>query len=115
MNMKSVIFLLAGLLIFFSPVFAHPPSKIVISFDKEKGILESLVYHDVKNPKNHFIKEIIVSVNGKEAVKKEFDHQDNKDTQTFTTSLVSLKPGDHIAVQAECSVFGKLTEGLEIK
>lgn len=113
--MKSLILCIAGISLFVATAFAHPPSKIVLVFDKEKSILDCVVYHDVKNPQNHFIEEIAVFVNGKEVLKKEFSGQDNKNTQPFVTALKDISPGDVISVEADCNVFGKRTEKLETK
>ncbi len=114
MKVKSFIFFIAGFMMLTATACAHPPSKIVLSFDKEKSSLDAVVYHDVKNPENHFIEEIVVSVNGKEVLKKEFTRQDNKDTQPFVTVLKDVAPGDTISVEAECNVFGKMTQMLQV-
>jgi len=94
-------------------VFAHPPSDIKIKYDPAGKMLEALIEHAVSNPQGHYIKKVDVSLNGKEILSQELSRQDNNQTQTVKYLIPDAKAGDTLAVEAYCSISGKLEK--EIK
>jgi len=50
--------------------FSHPASKVILSV--EGKVLHVTVNHNVGNPENHYIKEILVFLNDKEIIRQMF-------------------------------------------
>lgn len=112
--MKKV-FLSLGVIAMCSQVlFAHPPKDIKISFDQEKKILSVSALHDVKDPLNHFIKNIDVTLNDNKIITQICAQQTNNKEQSVMYVVIDAKKGDTIAVRAECSKFGDLTKMLAV-
>ena len=92
---------------------AHPPSDIQIAFDPQSKILSAVISHPVSNPANHYIEKVDVAVNGREILMHEISRQDDYQVQKISYLIPDLKSGDEIAVEAYCSISGKLEK--EIK
>jgi desulfoferrodoxin (superoxide reductase-like protein) len=97
--------------------FGHPPSDIMLKYKPAVGAIKGVLSVDVKHailstavkdPKKHFIKEIVLLVNGKEIEKKDFTKQETVTGQTAKFK-VDLKPGDIATVSATCSIKGTKT------
>lgn len=103
---KNIIFLfLVILFLMFSvQAFSHPASKVTLL--TEGKVLHVTVNHNVGNPENHYIKEILVFLNDKEIIRQIFFMQtDNMQNVSYT--IPSLKPGDKVTVKTNCSRGGK--------
>ena len=104
-----------GFFVFFilsTQAFAHPPSDIKITFDPQTKILSAVIYHGVSNPSAHYIKKVDVSLNGQEIIHQSLSRQDNFNTQTVSYLIPDAKAGDVFAVEAYCSISGKLEKEL---
>ena len=108
--MLVVLFIFLG---FSGTALAHPPSEIIISYDPETKILQAVIMHAVGNPQAHFIKKVDVSLNGKEILTQLLSRQDNNNSQTVNYLIPDAKDSDTLAVEAYCSISGKLEK--EIK
>lgn len=93
-----------------SIIFAHPASEIKLNYDAKTSILTINVLHiisatKVSDPTKHYIKEITVSVNGKEVIIEsvKFQQNDRGETSSF---LLNVKPNDKVSVKAVCSISG---------
>jgi len=93
--------------------FAHPPSKIEAETKGET--LTVTVMHDVKNPLKHYIKEIVVKVNGKEAVDKKYTGQVDNDKHLGVFEISGLKSGDKLSITATCNMYGSKTLETTVK
>jgi hypothetical protein len=91
-----------------SLAMAHPPSDIVITYDPANKTLQAVIIHPVGNPKTHFIKKVDVSLNGKEVLTQSISRQDNNNSQTVSYVIPDAKETDELAVEAYCSMSGKL-------
>jgi desulfoferrodoxin (superoxide reductase-like protein) len=97
-------FLLAILSVFFAfTVNAHPASKVVLSY--KNGKLDINITHKVKNFNTHYIKTVVIVVNGEVVKTMELTHQNDLDYATFLVDL-PLKKGDVVEVKTTCNKFG---------
>ena len=89
---------------FSTQAFSHPASKVTLS--AEGKVLHVTVNHNVSNPENHYINEILVFLNDKEIIKQIFLMQTDN-IQKVSYTIPSLKPGDKVTVKTNCSRGGK--------
>lgn len=113
--MKNLLFFSIFFLILGSQTFAHPPSKIDITYDNQSKILKAIITHPVSNLNNHYISKVDVALNGKEIVEQKISFQDSNSTQAVEYYIPDTKSGDVLSVEAYCSISGKLTEKITIK
>lgn len=93
---------------------AHPPSDIQVKYQAKTQLLNITVFHNVKDPKTHYIKEIEVILNGEKIIVQNFSQQSGAQTQLAVYQLYGVKPGDKVSVEAECSKFGVLSKDFKI-
>lgn len=87
------------------PASAHGPKSVDLEYVMATQTLSVTIVHSVKNPAKHYIKEISLSVNGKEVSKHEYKSQPDK--KSFTIKYkVTAKEGDTIKVTAWCNYIG---------
>lgn len=114
-NWLVVIFLIFAVSMF----YAHNPKDVKLAYDAAKGELSVTVEHLIKetkqpDPTKHYIKEIIVSLNGTKGETKTFKSQESTDFQKAMFKL-KAKKGDKIAVTANCVISGTKTVELVVK
>jgi len=93
--------------------FATPAEKIILSYDEENQMLFIEVKHITLKTHKHFIRRVVVSLNGEES---------NTFRYTFQISpkglkeqlAIALEPEDKIEVEAKCNKGGSLTETFEM-
>jgi len=109
-KMKSIVVVLALFILSVTagPALAHPPSDIIITYDPVSKTLQAVIKHQVSNPQRHFIKKVDVSLNGKEILIQHLTKQDSNDGQTVHYVISDVKDSDILAVEAYCSITGKL-------
>lgn len=95
-------------------LMAHPPKKIEAKYNADKKTIQVTLSHDVKDVTTHFIKTVIISVNGKEVVNKSIDKQTSLENEDITIDLKDVKAGDEIAITGVCNKFGKKTMKMKI-
>ncbi|RJP27188.1 MAG: hypothetical protein C4533_08250 [Candidatus Omnitrophota bacterium] len=113
--MKKILFVILLVLFFASSVFAHPPTRIEISYDKSTSILTAKITHPVEDPDRHYVSKVDVAVNGKEILEHKLSRQDNADYRIVTYLIPDVKEGDTISVEGYCSIMGKKEEGIKVK
>ncbi len=106
-----ILLLAAGGCILVTPVAANPPSDMSVSYQELSRTLAVTITHQVPNPQNHYIKEVLVVINGKTVNDSFYTSQPTPDTFTYSYP-VDTKPGDEIAVTATCVFAGSLTHQL---
>lgn len=106
--------LLLGLVISIGVARATPPDSIGLSFDST-STLAVYVHHPVKNVTAHYIKEIVVQLNGAPIITQEFKTQTDLDWQVVSYTVIDARPGDKISVTATCVLYGQLTQTLTIQ
>lgn len=95
-------------------LFAHPASNMTLTFDPVEHILTISIDHAVKNPKDHFIKEIVVKLNNKVIITQKFQSQDNTLNASAIYKIIDANIGDYISVTSKCNKFGKKTKKIKI-
>lgn len=109
---KLFLFILFSVFIGFAAQ-AHPASKVIVSY--KDGKLTVQANHKVKDTTDHYIKEVIVYVNGKEYKTLTFTKQDSLDMETIVIDFPEYKEGDVVEVKTTCNKFGSKTGKLTIK
>jgi len=116
--MKKII--IAFLLVMISSfIFAHAPSDITLNYDAKTGMLSINVIHPIAStkapdPMKHFVKDITVSVNGKNIIVETISFQQS-DNGAISTFLLKVKKDDRVSVKASCSLAGVKTSEIVIK
>jgi len=110
---KLAVFFLLFLTVAVFNATAHPPSDIKITFDPATKMLEAIIFHDVNNPAQHFIKKVDIGLNGHEVVSQSISRQDNNESQTVRVLIPDAKIGDVLSVEGYCSISGKLEKELK--
>ena len=113
-SMRKAMVLIAAMLLFFSPVYAHPPSDILIKFDPQTKILQAEIIHQVSNPASHFIAKVDVGLNNKEIISQVISRQDNNVSQTVSFLIPDASVGDILSVEGYCSLSGKLEKQIKV-
>lgn len=104
----GLILLLLSAFITIPSVIATPPQDIQLAYDSGTGILNVTIIHVVDNPRDHYIKLVVITVAGKEIGRNDYTSQ--PDAKEFTYSYpVMVGSGEEIAVTATCNRFGSLT------
>jgi hypothetical protein len=113
MRKNMIVLLLVILFLMLSAqAFSHPASKVTLLV--EGKVLHITVNHNVGNPENHYINEILVFLNDKEIIRQIFFMQtDNMQEVSYT--IPSLKPGDKVTVKTNCSRGGKRSGTITIE
>ena len=96
-----------------STAFAHPPSDILVKFTGTK--VDVTVKHAVLDPKTHYVKYIQIMINGKKITDRKFTSQTDVKAQLASFDLPSLKTGDKVTIEADCSMYGDLDKELTAK
>lgn len=113
---KKIIYLLTFLLIT-QPVFAHPPSNIQVQYSKSNNEIIIIVNHrigtggHVKN-RTHFIKEIVLNLNGKITDTKTFTYQNNSSIVKASFPLPKFESNDQLSLKAICSTGNELSKDI---
>ncbi|HNY64087.1 MAG TPA: hypothetical protein PKM41_01530 [Deltaproteobacteria bacterium] len=87
------------------PASGHPPKDVSLAFDTQKGVLAVTITHSSFFPSKHYIKDVVISVNGKQVGGTPYTVQPAGDSFTYTYP-VQASPGDVISVIATCNIFG---------
>ena len=104
---KIIMFAMAIVLCSTQFSYAHPPSRVEAAYDPETSAVSVMVYHDVKDPKTHYVKKISVFVNGVQVLQDEYSQQSNDVDQPAVYELRDLRTGDKVTVKASCSISGE--------
>lgn len=101
--------------VFCSSVYAHPASKIALTYDSATKTVKATITHPVNNAKSHFIDKVDVALNDREIIEHRISRQDNNVGQTVKYLIPDAKSGDTIAVEAYCNLSGKLTKKITVE
>ena len=107
MKMKAFVFVIVLSILDVQLGFAHPASKVNVTYHLEDHILTVVAEHDTKDITKHRIDQIIVQLNGNEIIQQTFAIQLDQEKQKATYLIPDAKAGDEIVVIARCSVYGK--------
>ena len=106
-----VLALLAAVCFLILPVTAHPPSDMSVSYHEISRTLTVTITHQVPDPQTHYIKEVLVTINGKTVNDTFYTSQPAPGTLTYIYPI-DTKTGDEIVVTASCVLSGSLTRTL---
>ncbi|MEN6609898.1 MAG: hypothetical protein ABFC24_03580 [Methanoregulaceae archaeon] len=105
--------ILAAFLILVPPAAAHAPTDMVLKYDSGAGILSVTITHPVADVQTHYIRDVIISVNGKNVNTTMYTSQPDPSAFTYTYPVTTL-PGDTLEVTAECVLGGSLSKSITL-
>ena len=92
----------------------HPPKTVELAYDPGERALRVNVAHGVKDPGKHYIKSILVVLNGKQVAQQQYGRQRSEAGHQATFRLGKAGAGDKIEVTAVCAVSGSKSAALVI-
>jgi hypothetical protein len=107
----SALMVLTAVCLLTVPATAHPPSDISVSYQELSRTLVVTITHQVPNPQNHYIKEVLVAINGKTVNDSFYTSQPAPGTFTYTYPIETVTT-DEIKVTATCSLAGSISRTL---
>jgi hypothetical protein len=112
---RTVTVFLFCLLVAARLAYAHPPSKMTVTFDKTTKLLTATITHEVVDPASHYIEQIEIMINGRRVLEHKISRQDNSTKQYVRYGLPDVKSGDKVAIKTYCSLSGSLTEEITVR
>lgn len=100
---KLFLFILFSIIIGFAAQ-AHPASKVIVTY--KDGKLTVQANHKVKDASDHYIKTVVVYVNGEAVQTLDLTGQNSVNSETLVVNLPDLKKGDVVEVKTTCNKFG---------
>jgi hypothetical protein len=99
--------------------YAHPPENVALKYDPALKMIIVDITHKIKsstvtNPMKHYIKDIIIAVNGKRVISENIVFQQSDDGEAGYY-LLNVKSGDKVSVTAACNISGMKTESINIQ
>jgi hypothetical protein len=110
-TLAFILLVIAGGCFIVTPAAAHPPSDMSVSYNEISRLLIVTITHQVPDPQTHYIREVLVTINGKTVNDSFYTSQPAPDTFTYTYPI-DTKTTDEIAVTASCVLTGSLTRTL---
>lgn len=98
---------------FITPVSAHAPSNMSLSYDYDNQILTVTVFHSVADPNSHYIEEIIINKNSVFAMNRTYTSQASTSSMADTFN-VNADDSDILQVTAICSISGQITRQITV-
>nr|WP_320160082.1 hypothetical protein [uncultured Methanoregula sp.] len=111
--LTAIIALVAVSGFFIIPAGATPPSDVILSYNELSSELSVTITHPVVDPTTHYIREVVITDNGKTITDASYTSQPTKDTFTRTYPI-QAKPGDDIEVTAACNLAGSRSSHLYV-
>lgn len=112
--MKKVILLTFILSMISMYSFAHPPKKVNLSFNKESGVLSVSAVHQVKDVTDHYLYDIVITVDGKVVKELKPEKQSSPQKEDINVTVPEIKTGSKVEVKAKCNKGGAKTGKLVI-
>lgn len=101
-----VIAALTGIVVI--PAAAHAPSDMSISYNERSGELNVTITHQVPDPGVHYVREVLVTINGNVVHDRQYTSQPAPGAFTYTYPLLP-RPGELIEVTASCNIAGSIS------
>ena len=112
---RAIIFAILFLAVAISASYAHAPSNIKISFDRNTKVLQVVIMHSVNDPLKHYVKKVDVRLNKRGIISQIIPEQDNSESQALTYIIPGAKIGDLISVEASCSDTGRFEKEYKVE
>jgi rhodanese-related sulfurtransferase len=94
--------------------YAHPAQSIKASYDRIDQVLTVTITHPVSNSKDHYIKNVKITKDGKDILQQVFDLQFDNQKQIAKILLPKLADGTELKIKTECNHFGNKGETLNL-
>jgi hypothetical protein len=94
-------------------VCSHSPSSMMLTYSKITKQLTVDITHQVSDPNNHYVENIVVKINGETNFSKDYTSQ-AASSFTYTYEEVEVAEGDIIEVTATCNIGGSITKELTV-
>lgn len=94
-------------------LYAHPPEKVVLSYDQGARSLKVEAVHPVADPGKHFVDRIEILLNDERVIEKEPPRQDAR-MMSEVFPLTDVKSGDIVKATAFCNKGGERSGQIEI-
>lgn len=104
-TMKIIVLIMSFLVSAVSPLFARPPSEIIVDYKITQKLLVVSVKHPTHDFNHDYIKKIVVIKDGEKPQVSLFADQRDSKEQTLEIAL-EAKPLERIKVQAQCKEGG---------
>ncbi len=114
MKKASLSFMMLAFIAFPLVVHSSPPSAIYVKYDLARQELNIIVQHPVTNPTEHFIKEVVIYKNGREAGKEQFNFQTSSRNQTVSPIKIAAIDGDEFRIVAICNKSGSAEKTIKV-
>ncbi|MBP7088167.1 MAG: hypothetical protein KBB01_02575 [Candidatus Omnitrophica bacterium] len=111
---KIALLLFIWFFIGLAELYAHAPTDMKLYYDSETRILTVKIEHNVIDPRTHFIKRVVVKINGKAIYTHNIKRQDDKYKQILEYPILNVKNSDEILVEAYCNQGGKIQEDMVV-
>lgn len=110
--MKIILGAVFILMMLAGTAFSHPPTEMLLSYDKETKTLHVDIKHISDSLREHHIRRLIVYRNDEEAQDMNFNTQ--KPPGMDADVVVEAQPGDVLRVKAVCSEAGNKEQSLTV-
>ncbi len=111
--MHKILVILVCFMLLSASAYAHPPSKVTLEYKKTQDVFTLIINHRVTS-KRHFIKEIVIKLNGEKIRTKHFAFQNNKRIVTFSFQLPDYKKEDILSVEITCNRTGTIEKDFSL-
>jgi hypothetical protein len=86
---------------------------MALAYNGTAGELVVTITHPVDNPATHYVKEVVVSADGKSEITTPYTSQPPATTFTYSYPL-QVRAGDSVKVDASCILGGSITRTLVV-
>ena len=94
---------------------AHAAASVTAVYDKDESVLTVSFTHKVKDNSDHYIKEVVVTLNKNEIIRQQLSLQDSNDGGDLVYKINNLKVDDRLVITTTCNKAGKKSQTLIIK
>lgn len=92
---------------------AHSPSGMSLDYNSTEEKLSVSITHSVSDPNSHYIKSVVIKIDGNVIETKSYTTQPSSSSFTYEYEL-TVNEGSTIEVTAECSIAGSITRSLTL-
>ncbi|MGD9396581.1 MAG: hypothetical protein PVJ05_09160 [Candidatus Thorarchaeota archaeon] len=96
-----------------TPVTAHSPNSMDLSYDFTSQVLTIEVSHSVSDVNTHYIYQVVVEKNSVEVLTRDYTTQ-NSTSGMSATYTIAADHGDVLSVTAKCIQSGQLTRQITV-
>ncbi len=114
-SMSLIVLTILGIMILVqgTPVSAHTPGAMTLSYDFANQELTIVVSHSVTDVNSHYIIQVNIDKNSVDYLTRDYTSQ-NTTSQMSAIYGVSAVHGDVLSVQAICSVSGSISRQITV-